>query len=206
MSVMIEETFGPVTPILAIDSIEPLLETFGYGTPPFDILNREFRRRVMEEAARHDVDLVFTVVWALDSQDDLREMESYVGIFGSVAFVELRADLGYAPDEQICIVTVGGSGVGTPLLRRVMEAHGRGSIAMYLGNPNVHNLGSMLYVRPFVKALGTGGARQRTELRQVGDLSLFISGFFSDSLQRRAVDGKPARARQHERAERGARR
>lgn len=40
----------------------------------------------------------------------------------------------------------------------------------------------------FVKALGTGGARQRTELRQVGDLSLFISGFFSDSLIRSAVD------------------
>ncbi len=24
----------------------------------------------------------------------------------------LRAELGYAPDEQVCIVTVGGSGVG----------------------------------------------------------------------------------------------
>lgn len=75
-------------------TIEPLLETFGYGSPPFETLNREFRRRVLEEAAGHGVDLVFSVVWALDSQDDLREMESYVGIFGSVAFVELRADLG----------------------------------------------------------------------------------------------------------------
>ncbi len=34
----------------------------------------------------------------------------------------LRADLGYAPDEQVCIVTVGGSGVGGHLLRRVIEA------------------------------------------------------------------------------------
>jgi pimeloyl-ACP methyl ester carboxylesterase/predicted glycosyltransferase len=34
----------------------------------------------------------------------------------------LRAQLGYAPDEQVCIVTVGGSGVGGPLLRRVIEA------------------------------------------------------------------------------------
>jgi pimeloyl-ACP methyl ester carboxylesterase/predicted glycosyltransferase len=34
----------------------------------------------------------------------------------------LRAELGYAPDEQICIVSVGGSGVGEPLLRRVIEA------------------------------------------------------------------------------------
>jgi pimeloyl-ACP methyl ester carboxylesterase/predicted glycosyltransferase len=34
----------------------------------------------------------------------------------------LRAELGYAPDEQVCIVTVGGSGVGADLLRRVVEA------------------------------------------------------------------------------------
>jgi hypothetical protein len=38
------------------------------------------------------------------------------------------------------------------------------------------------------KALQTGGVRQREGLRQVGDLSLFISGFFSDSLNRRLVD------------------
>ncbi len=40
----------------------------------------------------------------------------------------------------------------------------------------------------FVKALGTAGARQRYELRHVGDQSLFISGFFSDSLHRSLVD------------------
>lgn len=40
----------------------------------------------------------------------------------------------------------------------------------------------------FVKALGAAGARQRDELRHVGDLSLFISGFFSDSLNRSLVD------------------
>jgi pimeloyl-ACP methyl ester carboxylesterase/predicted glycosyltransferase len=34
----------------------------------------------------------------------------------------LRAGLGYAPDEQVCIVTVGGSGVGGHLLRRVIDA------------------------------------------------------------------------------------
>ena len=31
-------------------------------------------------------------------------------------------ELGYAPDEQVCIVTVGGSGVGAHLLRRVIAA------------------------------------------------------------------------------------
>jgi pimeloyl-ACP methyl ester carboxylesterase/predicted glycosyltransferase len=34
----------------------------------------------------------------------------------------LRAELGYRADEQVCIVAVGGSGVGASLLRRVMAA------------------------------------------------------------------------------------
>jgi pimeloyl-ACP methyl ester carboxylesterase/predicted glycosyltransferase len=34
----------------------------------------------------------------------------------------LRAELGYAPDERVCIVTVGGSGVGGDLLRRVIAS------------------------------------------------------------------------------------
>ncbi|MHB8692034.1 MAG: alpha/beta fold hydrolase [Solirubrobacteraceae bacterium] len=37
---------------------------------------------------------------------------------------ELRAGLGFKPDEQVCVVTVGGSGVGTELLRRVIDAAG----------------------------------------------------------------------------------
>jgi pimeloyl-ACP methyl ester carboxylesterase/predicted glycosyltransferase len=35
----------------------------------------------------------------------------------------LRQELGYGPDEVVCVVTVGGSGVGTELLRRVIDAH-----------------------------------------------------------------------------------
>jgi predicted glycosyltransferase/predicted alpha/beta hydrolase family esterase len=35
----------------------------------------------------------------------------------------LRDRLGYGPDEQVCLVSVGGSGVGGPLLRRVAAAH-----------------------------------------------------------------------------------
>ena len=38
------------------------------------------------------------------------------------------------------------------------------------------------------RALQTGGSRQRNGLREVGDLSLFISGFFADSLTRSLVD------------------
>lgn len=38
------------------------------------------------------------------------------------------------------------------------------------------------------RALQSGGSNQRTGLKQVGDLSLFISGFFSDSLRHSLVD------------------
>jgi pimeloyl-ACP methyl ester carboxylesterase/predicted glycosyltransferase len=37
---------------------------------------------------------------------------------------ELRARLGYGEDEVVCLVSVGGSGVGHHLLRRVAEAYG----------------------------------------------------------------------------------
>jgi pimeloyl-ACP methyl ester carboxylesterase/predicted glycosyltransferase len=36
---------------------------------------------------------------------------------------KLRAELGYGDDERVCVVTVGGSGVGADLLRRVIAAY-----------------------------------------------------------------------------------
>jgi predicted glycosyltransferase len=53
------------------------------------------------------------------------DFAGYVTGFDPAAFADreaLRAELGYAPDEQVCIVTVGGSGVGGHLLRRVIDA------------------------------------------------------------------------------------
>lgn len=38
------------------------------------------------------------------------------------------------------------------------------------------------------RALQTGGSEQRARLRSLGDISLFMSGFFPDSLRRRPVD------------------
>lgn len=38
------------------------------------------------------------------------------------------------------------------------------------------------------RALDSGGSEQRERLRQLGDFSLFVAGFFSDSLKRRSVD------------------
>jgi hypothetical protein len=38
------------------------------------------------------------------------------------------------------------------------------------------------------RALDSGGTRQRTSLKEIGDVALFVSGFFSDSLNRKLVD------------------
>ncbi len=53
------------------------------------------------------------------------EFPGYVSGFDPGEFADrerLRAELGYAPGERVCIVTVGGSGVGAALLRRVIAA------------------------------------------------------------------------------------
>ncbi len=55
------------------------------------------------------------------------DFSGYVTGFDPAQFADreaLRAELGYAADEKVCIVTVGGSGVGGHLLRRVIEAFG----------------------------------------------------------------------------------
>jgi pimeloyl-ACP methyl ester carboxylesterase len=36
---------------------------------------------------------------------------------------EVRASLGWGPEERVCVVTVGGTSVGGPLLRKVIDAH-----------------------------------------------------------------------------------
>ncbi|MGI8873413.1 MAG: glycosyltransferase, partial [Egibacteraceae bacterium] len=70
---------------------------------------------------RFGPDLPLIRDWTQDHYD----FSGYVTGFDPADFADremLRARLGYGPDEQVCIVTVGGSGVGTDLLRRVIEA------------------------------------------------------------------------------------
>jgi pimeloyl-ACP methyl ester carboxylesterase/predicted glycosyltransferase len=53
------------------------------------------------------------------------DFAGYVTGFDPAGFADrqaLRAQLGYRPDEKICLVTVGGSGVGAPMLRRILAA------------------------------------------------------------------------------------
>jgi UDP:flavonoid glycosyltransferase YjiC (YdhE family) len=53
------------------------------------------------------------------------DFSGYVTGFTAVEDREaLREELGYRPDERVCVVTVGGSGVGGSLLRRVVAAYG----------------------------------------------------------------------------------
>jgi predicted glycosyltransferase len=59
-------------------------------------------------------------------RDWTREHFSFAGYVTGFAPVDreaVRAELGWAPDERVCVVTAGGSGVGGPLLRRVVAAH-----------------------------------------------------------------------------------
>lgn len=78
-------------------TIEPLIEVFGYGTAPFTVLNVEFRRRVIEEAVRHDVDLIFTFVWDLADPADTKYVEGLVAPVeaagGEIRVLELAAGL-----------------------------------------------------------------------------------------------------------------
>lgn len=57
------------------------------------------------------------------------------------AFVEVGWDEAFAEVDR--------------LLSGVVAAHGREALAAYVGNPNAHNLGALLYLKPLLRALGT---------------------------------------------------
>jgi hypothetical protein len=79
-------------------TIELVLNFFPFGSPPFDRLVREFRRRIFEEVAASDAPgLIFTYVWAFDLAEDDEFVAEFASIFerrgGRVLYVELHADL-----------------------------------------------------------------------------------------------------------------
>lgn len=79
-------------------TVEPVLEVFEFGTPPFARLVTEFRRRILEEAADSGMPgLVFTFVWALDDAGDKALVDSFAEVVerrgGTTAFAELYAPL-----------------------------------------------------------------------------------------------------------------
>ena len=52
-------------------------------------------------------------------------------------------------------------------LTPIVEAHGRQALGTVLGNPNTHNLGGMLYVRPFMTAVGSTNAFSASTVDQM---------------------------------------
>ena len=53
------------------------------------------------------------------------------------------------------------------LLHGVQERHGRNSLGVYLGNPNVHSLGAMTHNPQLVRALGTRSVYSATSVDQL---------------------------------------
>src|SRR5262249_39752328 len=71
---------------------------------------------------RFGADLPYIRDWTLATPT----FAGYVTGFDPTPYADraaLREQLGYRPDEQVCVVTVGGSGVGGHLLRKVLDAY-----------------------------------------------------------------------------------
>lgn len=77
-------------------TIDLALRFFPHGTPAFQRLVADFRRRILEEVAASDLPgLIFTYVWAFDDPRDGEAVERFAEIFrrrgGRVLFAELEA-------------------------------------------------------------------------------------------------------------------
>jgi hypothetical protein len=77
-------------------AIEAVLPFFPFGTPPFNRLVREFRRRIAQEVAESDLPgLIFTYVWAFDQPSENHSVDAMADLFvrrgGRVVYVELQA-------------------------------------------------------------------------------------------------------------------
>jgi hypothetical protein len=82
----------------AHQTLDLVLRFFPFGSPPFERLVGEFRRRIFEEVARSDLPgLVFTYVWAFDLPSEQKTVDEYARPFrergGRVLFAELEATL-----------------------------------------------------------------------------------------------------------------
>lgn len=62
----------------------------------------------------------------------------------------------------------------TQNLKRIRAQHGRNSVATYLGNPNVHNSGALLFAPGFIRSLRT---RNRFSATSVDQLAHHVAGY-----------------------------
>jgi tRNA uridine 5-carbamoylmethylation protein Kti12 len=78
-------------------TIDLLTKFFEFGSEPFTRLTKVFRHNFIEEAAKHNVDLAFSVAWDFKHPHDTEEMHTIKSSVekhgGTVYFVELEAPL-----------------------------------------------------------------------------------------------------------------
>ena len=79
-------------------SIEPILNFFEFGTPPFARLVDNFRFQIFNEVANSELPgLIFTFVWDLDSDQDkdfvMNACTTFDKASADVTLIELNADL-----------------------------------------------------------------------------------------------------------------
>ena len=77
--------------------MDGVMHLFGVGTLIEDILSREFRSRIIEEAAKSKMNLIFTYVWNFGKDKGKNNIDQYKKIYedagGKVFFAELFAPL-----------------------------------------------------------------------------------------------------------------
>ncbi|MEE2731313.1 MAG: molybdopterin-dependent oxidoreductase [Pseudomonadota bacterium] len=62
-------------------------------------------------------------------------------------------------------------------LRNVQAKHGQNAVGIYLGNPTIHNMGSMLTLMPFLSALGTTNRFSATSVDQLAPMLVAMKMF-----------------------------
>ena len=62
-------------------------------------------------------------------------------------------------------------------LRNIQAKHGNNAVGIYLGNPTIHNMGSMLTLMPFLSALGTANRYSATSVDQLAPMLVAMKMF-----------------------------
>ena len=60
-------------------------------------------------------------------------------------------------------------------IHQIQEEHGRNSVGVYLGNPNAHNFGTMVFGPPFLRTLGS---KNRFSATSCDQLPLMMASYF----------------------------
>ncbi|MBA53744.1 MAG: dehydrogenase [Pseudomonadales bacterium] len=62
-------------------------------------------------------------------------------------------------------------------LRNIQAKHGQNAVGVYIGNPTIHNMGSMLTLMPFLLALGTANRFSATSVDQLAPMLVAMKMF-----------------------------